>query len=87
MRSDLPEQIIYHTLEPGQLVCACCGKVRPKLSLQEQSQEIGWEVRLVRRRHVRFRYGPSCQCPQGQGIRTAPKPAKLIAKGLLAVDF
>jgi len=25
--------------------------------------------------------------PPGRGIRTAPKPAKLIAKGLLAVDF
>ena len=86
-RLDLPEQIINHTLAPSQLVCPCCGKVRPELSLTEQSQEIGWEVRLVRRRHVRFRYGPSCQCPQGRGIRTAPKPAKLIAKGLLAVDF
>jgi transposase len=83
----LPEQIINHTLAPGQLVCPDCGKVRPELSLTEESQEIGWEVRLVRRRHVRHRYGPSCQCPQGQGIRTAPKPAKLIAKGLLAVDF
>jgi transposase len=86
-RLDLPEQIINHTLAPSQLVCPCCGKVRPELSLTEQSQEIGWEVRLVRRRHVRFRYGPSCQCPQGRGIRRAPKPAKLIAKGLLAVDF
>ena len=87
VRTDLPEQIIHHRLEPGQLVCPGCGKVRPELSLREESQEIGWEVRLVRRRHVRHRYGPSCQCPQGRGLRTAPKPAKLIAKGLLAVDF
>jgi transposase len=86
VRADLPEQIIHHTLAPSQLVCPC-GKVRPELSLREESHEIGWEVRLVRRRHVRHRYGPSCQCPQGRGIRTAPKPAKLIAKGLLAVDF
>jgi transposase len=86
-RTDLSEQIIHHTLEPSQLVCPCCGKVRPELSLREQSQEIGWEVRLVRRRHVRFCYGPSCQCPQGRGIRTAPKADKLIVKGLLAVDF
>jgi transposase len=42
---------------------------------------------VVRRRHVRHRYGPSCDCAQGRGIRTAPKPAKLIAKGLFAVDF
>lgn len=86
-RCDLPEQIIHHTLEESQRICACCGKVRPELSLQEQSHEIGWEVRLVRRRHVRFRYGPSCACPGGRGIVTAPKAAKLIAKGLFAVDF
>jgi hypothetical protein len=83
----LLQQIFHHTLTPSQLVCPWCGKVRPELSLREESQEIGWEVRLVRRRYVRFRYGPSCQCPPGRGIRTAPKPAKLIAKGLLAVDF
>src|ERR1035441_6265283 len=61
LRADLPEQIINHTLEHGQLICPGCGKVRPELRLREESQEIGWEVRLVRRRHVRFRYGPSCQ--------------------------
>src|ERR1035437_10286151 len=33
LRADLPEQIINHTLEPEQLVCPCCGKVRPELSL------------------------------------------------------
>jgi transposase len=86
-RGDLPEQIVHHTLEEAQLICAGCGKVRPELALTEQSQEIGWEVRLVRRRHVRFRYGPSCDCPQGGGIITAPKAVKLIAKGLFAVDF
>ena len=75
------ERIIHQTLEPEQLVCSCCGKVRPELSLREQSQEIGWEVRLVRRCRVRARYGPSCKCPQGRGIRTAPKPATPRRRG------
>jgi hypothetical protein len=86
-RLNLPEAIMHHTLELAERLCQICGKVRPELGLREQSEEIGWEVRVVRRRHVRHRYGPSCDCAQGRGIRTAPKPAKLIAKGLFAVDF
>ena len=86
-RGHLPEVIIPHTLSPAERTCPICGKVRPETGLTEQSEEIEWEVRLVRRRHVRHRYGPSCDCPSGRGLRTAPKPAKLIPKGLFAVNF
>jgi transposase len=55
--------------------------------LTEESQEIEWRVALVRRRPVRHRYGPSCDCPAGRGIRSAPKPAKLIPEGLFGVSF
>jgi transposase len=86
-RGHLPEVIIPHTLSPAERTCPICGKVRPETGLTEPSEEIEWEVRLVRRRHVRHRYGPSCDCPSGRGLRTAPKPAKLIPKGLFAVNF
>ena len=86
-RGNLPAQVIDHTLEESQRTCGVCGKVHPELALREESQEVGWEVRLVRRVHRRFRYGPSCQCPGGRSMLTAPKPAKLIPKGLFAVDF
>jgi transposase len=83
----LPEVITPHTLSPAERTCPICGKLRPQTGLTEQSEEIEWEVRLVRRRHVRHRYGPSCDCPSGRGLRTAPLPAKLIPKGLFAVSF
>lgn len=86
-RGNLPEQVINHTLEESGRTCGVCGKVHPQLAMWEESQEVGWEVRLVRRVHRRFRYGPSCQCPGGRSMPTAPKPAKLIPKGLFAVDF
>lgn len=86
-RGNLPEQVIDHTLEESQRTCGMCGKVHPELGLWEESEEVGWEVRLVRRKHRRARYGPSCQCPGGRSMPTAPKPAKLIPKGLFAVDF
>ena len=86
-RRNLPEQVIDHTLEESQRTCGMCGKVHPELGLWEESQEVGWEVCLRRRVHRRFRYGPCCQCPGGRSMPTAPKPAKLITKGLFAVDF
>lgn len=86
-RWDLPEAVTNHTLSEAERTCPSCGKVRPETGLTEQSEEVEWEVRLVRRRHVRHRYGPSCNCRSGRGLRTAPPPAKLIPKGLFAVSF
>jgi transposase len=86
-RLDLPEHSIEHRLSEAERTCPICGKLRPELRLTEPSEEIQWEVRLVRHRHVRHRYGPSCACWAGRGIVTAPKPAKLISKGLFGVSF
>jgi transposase len=86
-RLHLPEETTHHTLPEAERTCSLCGKIRPETGLTEESEEIEWKVCLVRHRHVRQRYGPSCDCPQGRGIRTAPKPAKLIPKGLFAVSF
>ena len=86
-RLDLPEQITHYTLSEAERTCPSCGKLRPESGLTEQSEEIQWEVGLVRHRHVRHRYGPSCDCLPGRGIRSAPKPAKLIPKGLFGVSF
>ena len=86
-RLDLPERIIEHRLSEAERTCPRCGKLRPELGLTQESQQIEWEVRLVRHRQVRHRYGPSCECGVGRGIVTAPKPAKLIRKGLFGVSF
>jgi transposase len=86
-RLHLPEHIIDHRLSEAERTCPRCGKLRPELGLSEESEQIEWEVRLVRHRHVRHRYGPSCECGGGRGIVTAPKPAKLVAKGLFGVSF
>jgi transposase len=83
----LPEEVIHHTLSEAERTCRICRQVRPELGLTEESEEIQWRVGLVRCRHVRHRYGPSCDCPSGRGIRSAPKPAKLIPKGLFGVSF
>ena len=86
-RLPLAEETPHHLLSEAERTCPICGKLRPASGLTEESEEGQWKVRLVRHRHVRHRYGPSCDCPSGRGIRTAPKPAKLIPKGLFAVSF
>jgi transposase len=86
-RENIPQEITHHTLAEPERTCEVCGLIRPETGLTQESEEIEWEVKLVRRRHIRHRYGPSCHCPGGRGIVTAPKPAKLIPKGLFAVSF
>lgn len=86
-RLHLPVQTTHHTLSEVERTCPICGKVRPDLGLTEPSEEIEWEVTLVRHLHIRHRYGRGCDCAAGPSICTAPKPAKLIPKGLLAVSF
>ena len=55
--------------------------------MTEESEEIEWEVRAKRVRHIRHCYKRGCNCVSGPKILTAPKPAKLIPKGLFAVSF
>jgi transposase len=86
-RVNLPEATTHHHLSQDERTCPTCHKLRPEIGLTEESEEIEWEVCLKRRRHIRHCYGPSCDCATGRGIRTAPKPAKLIPKGLFAVSF
>jgi transposase len=86
-RLNLPEETTHHHLSEQERTCPICGKIRPEIGLTQESEQIEWEVCLKRRRHIRHSYGPSCDCPSGGGIRTAPKPAKLIPKGLFAVSF
>lgn len=86
-RRNLPEQTTHHTVAEKERTCPICGKIRPEAGLTEESEEIEWKVCVVRHRHIRHRYGPSCQCPPGRGMVTAPKAAKLIPKGLFAASF
>lgn len=87
-RLELPLRTTHHTLSEAQRTCPVCGRLRPDLGLTLQSEEIEWEVCLVRQVHVRHRYGRSCQCvADAPSILSAPKPAKLIPKGLFGVSF
>jgi transposase len=86
-RLNLPAEITHHTLSEQERTCPICHTIHPEIGVTEESEEIEWEVRLKRVRHIRHCYKRGCHCVCGPTILTAPKPAKLIPKGLFAVSF
>jgi len=86
-RTGLPTEEIVHELPKAERCCPICGKPFSVFPGSEDSEEIHWEVRLVRRIHKRTRYRPTCNCRAVPGIVTAPPPPKLIPKGMFSCGF
>lgn len=86
-RAELDAEVIVHDVPAAHQCCPTCGKAFVVFPGTEDSEEIDWEVRIVRRVHKRMRYVRNCDCTQGPSIVTAPKPAKLIPKGLFTTGF
>jgi transposase len=84
---DLPTEEIFHDLEEQERCCPRCRKPFVGFPGTEDSEEIDWQVKVVRRLHRRKRYRPTCDCQAVSGIVTAPCPDKLIPKGLFSVGF
>ena len=86
-RRNLPAVNVVHELPEDQRRCPCRGKPFEGFPGTEDSDEIEWEVVLRRRVHKRSRYVPTCDCQAVPGIVTAPRPPKLIPKGMFATSF
>lgn len=84
---ELPTEEIAHDLPEDNRRCPKCGKALKPFPWTEDSEEIHWEVRLLRRIHKRARYLPTCDCGVLPGIVAAPLPPKLIPKGLFSTEF
>jgi len=84
---ELPTEEIAHDLCESERRCPKCGAPFPDFPGTEDSEEIHWEVRMVRRVHRRTRYRRTCNCPDVPGIVTAPIPPKLIPKGKFTTEF
>lgn len=86
-RANLPIEETTHDLPKSKRCCPTCGKPFVVFPGTEDSEEIDWQVRLVRRVHRRARYVPTCNCHTVPGIVTAAGPAKLIPKGMFSTGF
>jgi transposase len=86
IREELPVEEVFHFLSPDGASCSSCGLPFTEMSSPEQSEEISWEHKLVRKRHIRQKYVRACCC-NGPKIVVAPPAPKLIPKGLFGTDF
>jgi len=84
---ELPAEIIKHELPEDEQICPCCGLPFKELADTEDSEEVHWDVRLIRRIHKRKRYKRTCQCETLPCIITAPVSPKLIPKGMFSTGF
>lgn len=86
-RANLSFEEIVCDLEEHKKRCPICNLPFEPFPITEESEDIHYEVRLVRRIHKRKCYLPACKCGAVPGIIMAPPPAKLIPKGMFSVDF
>lgn len=84
---ELPAETFVHELPELERCCPKCGLGYYDFHGTEDSEEIHWDVRLVRRVHRRKRYRRACNCPGVPGIVTAPVPPKLFPKGKFTTAF
>jgi len=78
---------MVHDLAELERCCPKCGLPFDDFPGTEDSEEIHWEVRVVRRVHRRKRYRRACNCPGVPGIIAAPVPVKLLPKGKFTMEF
>jgi len=86
-RHQLRTEVVVHDLPEEQRRCPHCGKPLVAFPGTEDSDEIDWQMDVLRRIHRRTRYRPNCDCQAVPGIVTAPGPVKLIPKGLFSIGF
>lgn len=85
--TNLPSVDVFHDLKDHEKYCPICNLPFSLIPITQDSEDIHYELRLVRRRHKRKCYLRTCQCPNVPRIITAPPPAKLIPKGMFSTDF
>lgn len=83
--SHLETEEIIHDLDEDQRVCGGCGAAYVPFG-DQTSEQIDWQVRIVRIVHRRRSYRRTCSCT-APGIVTAPLPPKPVAKGRFTSMF
>ena len=87
LHPELPTREVDLDLPENEKCCKKCGKPYEEFTNTEDSEEIDWEVRLVRRIYKRRRYRSTCDCENTPRIITAPVAPKLIPRGKFTTGF
>ncbi|MCP4708988.1 MAG: transposase, partial [Planctomycetes bacterium] len=76
-----------HDLDDDKKLCPKCALPFESLPFTEDSEQIDWEVKIIRHIHRRKSYKPTCSCKAVAGIVSAPPVPKMIPKGMFTVGF
>lgn len=74
-----------HDVPADERVCPDCGAAYVPFG-EECSEQIDWQVRIVRIVHRRPTYRRTCRCPV-RGVLVAPPPRKAIPRGRFTAGF
>ena len=83
LRPELPTVETVHEVPPEDRLCPICGEPYYESSLTENSSQVEVEVIVRRHIHRRKRYLRGCHCEGVPLSIVAPKPGKIIPRGLL----
>ena len=82
---DLPHVTHICTLPEEQRLCPVCGKpYSPVPGWYARSVLLDWTVQVFYHLYLRQRYRRDCGCAGPRKVITSPRPAQVIAKGLLS---
>jgi len=76
--------VVVYDLDAEQRCCVSCGRSYEPIAGDEVSSEVSWRVVVYRVEHRRRRYRRSCDCESSPAVIVAPRPAKVIPKGLFS---
>lgn len=84
---NLPEVVVDHEVPTAERRCPRCRLPYRDLGDAQPTEELDWEVRVIRRVHRRHRYLRTCTCPDTPAVVTASGPDRPIRKGLFSSTF
>ena len=78
--TELPEETIVHQLEEEERACKDCGGLYEDSGMVDETQEVDYEVKLVRKVHKRKLYVRRCRCKEQPPLLRAPLLPKAMSK-------
>ncbi len=85
--SELPAEDIILPLIEEERKCSRCGLPGEPTGLERRSEQVNYEVKIVRKRTRRPVYQPACQCGELPRLFQAPLPPRAFPRSLYSDDF
>jgi len=85
--SELPAEEIILPLSEEEQKCPRCGLLAETTGLERCSEQVSYEIKVVRKRTRRPVYRPGCQCEELPQLFQAPLPPRAFPRSLYSDNF